>query len=161
MKKRQAIDKADLLSTFSGTIDYPLMNDYMFRSVMQSNKKVLTGLLCSLLHLDPGDIRSVEVLNPIELGKTIENKDFFLDIKILMNDNTVINLEMQLQNEYNWPERSLIYLCRLFDHLNSGDDYVQIKTAFQIGILNFTPFPAHPEFYSIYKLMNKKKSSYI
>lgn len=161
MKKRQAIDKADLLSTFSGTIDYPLMNDYMFRSVMQSNKKVLTGLLCSLLHLDPVDIRSVEVLNPIELGKTIENKDFFLDIKILMNDNTVINLEMQLQNEYNWPERSLIYLCRLFDHLNSGDDYVQIKTAFQIGILNFTPFPAHPEFYSIYKLMNKKKSSYI
>ena len=66
------------------------------------------------------------------------------------------NLEMQLQNEYNWPERSLIYLYRLFDHLNSGDDYRQIKTAFQIGILNFTPFPAHPEFYAIYKLMNKK-----
>ena len=156
MKKQDTSGQTDYLSAYSGTIDYPLMNDYMFRSVMQSNKNVLKGLLCSLLHLQPEDILSVEILNPIELGKTIQDKDFFLDIKILMNDSTVVNLEMQVHNEYNWSERSLVYLCRLFDNLNSGMDYGQVKPAFQIGILNFTPIPERPEFYSTYKLMNEK-----
>ena len=115
------------LASFTGTIDYPLMNDYMFRSVMQSNENVLKGLLCSLLHLNPNDIWSVQILNPIELGKRISDKDFILDIKILMNNNTSINLEMQVNNRYNWPERSLVYLSRLFDGLNAGEAYKAVK----------------------------------
>lgn len=144
------------LASFTGTIGYPLMNDYMFRSVMQSNENVLKGLLCSLLHLNPNDIWSVQILNPIELGKKISDKDFILDIKILMNNNTSINLEMQVNNRYNWPERSLVYLSRLFDGLNAGEAYKAVKPAFQIGILNFTPFPRYPEFFSTYKMLNIK-----
>ena len=142
--------------SFTGVIDYPLTNDYMFRSVMQSNEKVLKGFLCSLLHLKPGDVRRVQVLNPIELGKKISDKEFILDIRILMNNNTAINLEMQVNNQYNWPERSLVYLSRLFDGLNAGDTYKTVKPAFQIGILNFTLFPKYPEFFSTYKMLNTK-----
>ncbi len=144
------------LASFTGTIDYPLMNDYMFRSVMQSNENVLKGLLCSLLRLDPNNVQTVQILNPIELGKKISDKEFVLDIKVLMNNNTAINLEMQINNQYNWPERSLVYLSRLFDGLNAGESYRAVKPAFQIGILNFTPFPGHPEFFSTYKMMNIK-----
>ena len=142
--------------SFTGAIDYPLMNDYMFRSVMQSNGNVLKGFLCSLLHLNPGDVRTVQILNPIELGERISDKEFILDIKILMNDDTVIDLELQVNNQYNWPERSLSYLCRLFDGLNAGEEYRESKAAFQIGILNFTIFPKHPEFFSTYQIMNVK-----
>ncbi len=149
-------DSMPKLASFTGAIDYPLMNDYMFRSVMQSNKNVLKELLCFLLHLDPANVREVQILNPIELGKKISDKEFILDIKILMNNNTVINLEMQMNNQYNWPERSLIYLSRLFDSLNAGEAYKTVKPAFQIGILNFTPFPEHSEFFSTYKMMNIK-----
>lgn len=35
----------------TGKIDYTMTNDYMFRAVLQENEKVLTGLICSLLHL--------------------------------------------------------------------------------------------------------------
>ncbi len=146
----------DFLSAASGTIDYTLTNDYMFRSVMQSNGNVLKALLCALLHLKPEEVVSAEIKNPIELGREIDNKEFQLDIKICMNDLAVINLEMQLRNEHNWPERSLIYLCRLFDDLNSGEDYGEVKPAFQIGIIDFVLFPEHPEFYATYKLMNVK-----
>ena len=141
-------------AAFNGAIDYPLMNDYMFRSVMQSNENVLKGLLCSLLHLNPDDVRKVQILNPIELGKKISDKDFILDIKILMNSSTAVNLEMQVNNQYNWPERSLVYLSRLFDGLNTGEAYKAVKPAFQIGILNFTLFPKYPEFFSTYKMLN-------
>ena len=143
-------------ASFTGTIDYPLMNDYMFRSVMQSNENVLKSFLCSLLHLNPDDVWSVQILNPIELGKKISDKDFILDIEILMNNNTSINLEMQVNNQYNWPERSLVYLSRLFDGLNAGDTYRTVKPAFQIGILDFTLFPQRPEFFGTYKMMNVK-----
>ncbi len=143
-------------AAMTGAIDYPLMNDYMFRSVMQSNENVLKGLLCSLLHLNPEEVRVVQVLNPIELGEKISDKEFILDIKILMNNNTAINLEMQVNNQYNWPERSLVYLSRLFDGLNKGEAYRAVKPAYQIGILNFTLFPEYPEFFSTYKMLNIK-----
>ncbi|MDE7201741.1 MAG: hypothetical protein K2O91_07520 [Lachnospiraceae bacterium] len=39
------------LKNATGKIDYALMNDCMFHIVMQSNKKVLMGLVCALLHL--------------------------------------------------------------------------------------------------------------
>lgn len=35
----------------SGQLRFNIMNDYMFRAVLQSNNKVLRGLICSLLHL--------------------------------------------------------------------------------------------------------------
>ena len=144
------------LALLTGAIDYPLTNDYMFRSVMQCSENVLKGFLCSLLRLRTDDVRRVQVLNPIELGKKISDKEFILDIRILMNNNTVINLEMQVNNQYNWPERSLLYLSRLFDGLNAGDTYKTVKPAFQIGILNFTLFPKYPEFFSTYKMLNTK-----
>lgn len=105
------------------------MNDYMFHSVMQRNQKVLKGLLCALLHLNPSEIHSIEILNPINQGNSIKNKTFYLDIKILMNNYAIINIELQVLNEHNWPERSLVYLCRLFDNLHAGDDYTEISPA--------------------------------
>ena len=55
---------------------------------------------------------------------------------------------MQVVNYHDWSERSLNYLCRLFNNLNKGDDYSTTLPAIQIGILDFTPFPENPSFYS-------------
>lgn len=92
-----------------------MTNDYMFRYILQKNKKVLIGLTCALLHLHTEEIMTISIENPIDLSKNITGKDFVLDIKILLNSNRLLNLEMQVKNEYNWKERSLVYLCRSFD----------------------------------------------
>ena len=123
---------------------------------MQRNNFVLRGLIAALLHMNESDIHSVFITNPINLGECITDKTFILDINLILNDNTIINLEMQVINEGNWPERSLSYLCRSFDQLKSGDQYITVKPVIQIGILNFTLFPDYPEFYSTYKLKNIK-----
>lgn len=128
----------------------------MFRAILQQNKKVLKALIGALLHLKPENILSVEITNPIELGKKIDAKEFILDIKISLNNRSTINLEMQVRNQYNWEERSLSYLCRSFDQLNSGDEYKKALPAIHIGFLDFTPFPKVPEFYATYKLLNVK-----
>ena len=140
----------------SGQIPYNMTNDYMFRAVLQSNNKVLRGLICSLLHLSEQKVISVEITNPIILGETVTDKEFRLDINVNLNNRTLINLEMQIANKLNWRERSVMYLCRSFDHLSHGQDYSEAKSAIHIGFLDYTLFKERPEFYASYKLINVK-----
>ena len=84
-----------------GALTIPMTNDYLFRALLQQNNKVLTGLIASLLHLSPSEISSVEITNPIVLGESTSDKTFFLDIRVVLNQNTLINLEMQVINEHN------------------------------------------------------------
>jgi predicted transposase/invertase (TIGR01784 family) len=142
----------------TGKITYGMTNDYMFKIVLESNLEVLKTLICALLHLLITDIK-IEVRNPIIPGESVGDKEFILDIKIIMNDNTVINLEMQLRNLGNWIDRSLNYLCRLYDDLSSGQDYNETMSAIHIGFLDFTLFDDKPEFYATYKMMNVKNSN--
>ncbi|MCM1213160.1 MAG: Rpn family recombination-promoting nuclease/putative transposase [Lachnospiraceae bacterium] len=144
------------LDSATGPVSIPMYNDYLFRALLQQNNRVLKGLICSLLHLDSEQVRTVSIRNPIELGDTIDSRDFFLDVKVLMNDQAYINLEMQVINEHNWTDRSLSYLCRSFDHLEHGQDYRYAKPTIQIGLLNFTLFPENPEFYATYQFLNVK-----
>lgn len=47
----------------------------------------------SNLQLPPKSIKSTRILNPIELGKSFDDKTFVLDVKVLLNDASVINLD--------------------------------------------------------------------
>lgn len=140
----------------TGKMPYSLTNDYLFRALLQKNNRVLKHLICALLHLRPEKVEAVTILNPIVLGQAIDNKTFILDVRVSLNNAAVINLEMQIVNYRNWPERSLSYLCRNFDHLQKGQDYRESKPVVHIGFLDFPLFPEHPEFYATYKMLNVK-----
>lgn len=150
-------NSSDSWFSASDPLTIPMTNDYLFRALLQRNNHVLKGLICSLLSLSPSEVKSVIITNPIILGESINDKTFLLDISLTLNDNTLINLEMQVINEHNWPERSLSYLCRTFDNLNSSENYQSVKPVIQIGLLDFTLFPSYPEFYSTYQFLNVKK----
>ena len=157
MNQKEHFTSSPLATSFinaKGKIPYNMTNDYMFRAVLQSNNKVLRGLICALLHLQESDIRSVEITNTIVLGQSIVSKEIRLDVNVLLNDDRLINLEMQVANELNWPNRSVLYLCRSFDQLNHGQNYNEIKPVIHIGFLDYTLFEEYPEFYATYKLIN-------
>ena len=144
------------LQNATGKLPYSLTNDYMFRATFQQNEHALKGLICSVLGLEPEKVTSVEVRNPIELGKSIDSKDFIMDLRILLNNDTHINIELQVLNLGNWPERSLGYLCRSFDTLNKGQDYIETKPVVQVCFLDFTLFSDKPEFFANYMFTNVK-----
>lgn len=77
-------------------------------------------------------------------------------MKILLNGNTVLNIEMQVESLNFWQERSLGYLCRAFDNLNRGDGYLKVKSAIHVGILDFPLDPKDKTFYSTYYMMNEQ-----
>ena len=140
----------------TGKIPYNMTNDYMFRAILQKSQNVLESLVCALLHLDPSQIQSITITNPIVLGESIDDKEFILDTNVLLNNNTKINLEMQVVNAHNWTDRSLSYLCRSYDQLYQGHGYTEALPAIHIGFLDFQLFQDHAEFYSIYKMLNVK-----
>ena len=133
-----------------------MTNDYMFRIVFQENKFALKGLISSVLHISPDSIKDLEVKNTVKPGVSISDKEYRMDILVIMNDNASINIEMQLRNQGNWKYRSLSYLCREFDNLDHGDDYENVQPTYQIGFLGFTLFDDHPEFCAKYQLRNEK-----
>ena len=82
--------------------------------------------------------------------------NIFHILLVKLNNESVINLEMQVNNYLNWVPRSLYYLCREFTSLDHGEDYSKVKPAIHIGFLDFTLFDEHPEFYATYRMCNLK-----
>lgn len=74
--------KNETYLTVTGEIRYNMTNDYMFRAILQENEKVLRGLVSSLLHMRPEEIKSISVENPITLGDAMDKKTIVFDVKI-------------------------------------------------------------------------------
>ena len=149
-------EAAEALKKATGTILYTFLNDYMFRVILQKHKNVLRSVVCACLKLKAEEVQDIVVQNPIELGEAIDDKTFILDINVLLNNNTIINLEMQVLDLKDWPERSLSYLARSYDNVAKGDEYINVKPVYHIGFLNYTIFPEYPEFFAKYRMMNIK-----
>ena len=140
----------------TGKIPYNMTNDYMFRMVLQNSEDTLINLVCSVLHLSRDDIESIKIENPILPGDAIDEKEYQMDVMVILNNNTHINLEMQVINYKNWPERSVAYLSRKFNDLSKGKDYSKIEPVYHIGFLDFAPFEDHSEFFAKYHIRNDR-----
>jgi len=145
---------------FTGKLPYRLTNDYLFRAVFQTRPKALEGLCRAVLRLKPEDTLSVTLQNPIKLGTRIDNKEFVLDLAVIINNVLFLNLEMQVYHEAFWKERALSYACRSFDQLNHGEKYGQVLPVVHVGFLNYSLFPDYPEFFATYELANTSNPNY-
>ena len=140
----------------AGELPVKMTNDYLFHAIFQSNEAALKGLVCALLHMRPDKITSIKVTNPIILGEGIDFKTTVLDLLLILNDKTYLNLELQAENEGDWPDRSLLYLFRTVNVLKKGEPYQNLPEAIHVGILDYALFSEYPEFYATYMFLNVK-----
>ena len=127
--------------------------DFVFKNIFGSEKN--PNILISFLNatLKPKDlITSVEIKNT-DLNKGyIEDKFSRLDVKATTSNNEIINIEIQLKNEYNMIKRSLYYWSKLYsEQLHEGEDYSILKRTICINILNFKYLKTR-KFHSGYRL---------
>ena len=127
--------------------------DFVFKNIFGSEKH--PNILISFLNatLKPKDlITEVEIKNT-DLNKGyIEDKFSRLDVKATTSSNEIINIEIQLKNEYNMIKRSLYYWSKLYsEQLNEGEDYSVLKRTICINILNFKYLKTR-KFHSGYRL---------
>jgi len=127
--------------------------DFVFKNIFGSEKN--PEILISFLNatLKPKDlIKAVEIKNTDINKDYIEDKFSRLDVKATTNNNEVINIEIQLKNEYNMIKRSLYYWSKLYsEQLNEGADYSLLKRTICINILNFKYLKTR-KFHSGYRL---------
>lgn len=132
-----------------------MMNDFAIKRVLH-NKKALKGLLSSLLDIPVNEIRSLEFADSVLSGEYAEEHGGILDIRIIMNNDKRINVEMQIRFFAGWEERSLFYLSRMFvEGFEKGGDYKTIEACIHISILGYS-LSETEGFYSIIELRNRK-----
>ena len=127
--------------------------DFVFKNIFGSekNSKILISFLNATLK-SKDLITSVEIKNT-DLNKGyIEDKFSRLDVKATTSNEEIINIEIQLKNEYNMIQRSLYYWSKLYsEQLNEGEDYSILKRTICINILNFKYLKTR-KFHSAYRL---------
>lgn len=113
--------------------------DFVFKNIFGSEKnpRILISFLNAILK--PKDlITKVEIKNTDINKEYIEDKFSRLDVKATTSNDEIINIEIQLKNEYNMIKRSLYYWSKLYsEQLNEGEDYNVLKRTICINILNF------------------------
>ena len=105
-------------------INLTLTNNYIFQKVFgkKGNEEILKDFLISILNIP---IEKIEIQTEVSLEKHLEkNKLGRLDIIAILNDDTIVNIEMQVNNYNNFIERSLYYWSgNYYNNLEKGEDY--------------------------------------
>ncbi len=131
--------------------------DFAFKEIM-TDENARIGFLSAVLKLEPKEIQKTNLLNTNLRKLHQDEKQGILDVRILMNNNTEIDIEIQLAELKVWADRSLFYLSKMYtEQIQEGQAYHVFKKCVSISILNFTLFPKEPEFYSCFRIMEEKR----
>ena len=126
--------------------------DFAFKELMADELSRI-GFLSAILKLDPKDIQETHLLNTNLRKMHEDEKQGILDVRILMNDQTEIDIEIQLAELKVWADRSLFYLSKMYvEQIAPGQNYTVFKKCVSISILNFNLFQEEKEFYSCFHL---------
>ena len=127
--------------------------DFVFKNIFGSVKhpRILISFLNSVLK-PKYPIVSVNIKNTDLEKHFVEDKFSRLDVKAETSNKEIINIEIQLKNEYNMIKRSLYYWSKLYEEqLNEGEDYSELKRTICINILNFK-YLKNDRFHNGYRL---------
>ena len=124
--------------------------DFAFKEIMR-NEIVRKGFLSAVLGINDTDIKSTVILNT-NLSKIHEDeKQGILDVRLTMNNNTEIDIEIQLAYMKSWADRSTFYLSKmLVEQIGINKKYTNIKKCIGINILDFDYIKQTKRFHTVY-----------
>ena len=115
----------------------PLTSDYVFKRIFgqEDSKSALKDFLESILDVK---IKDIEINNP-EIPKNYYDSKFaLLDLRVTLNTEVVVDVEMQMQNQHNMQQRSPFYMANNYaNSIKEGEPYINCKKSIGINILNF------------------------
>ena len=129
----------------------PITDDYIFKRVFafEGNESALKDLLEAILNKD---IKTVTIKNPEIIPYEKDEKRGLLDIKAETDDGTILDIEMQMEDEKNTDERGTQYLGKMItEQLKKGDKYKKLKKSIVIFITNYN-FLKRNSYHSVGKM---------
>ena len=138
-----------------------LRNDLLFHMVFTRNPKALKSLLSAVLGIPLAEIVQIEVLNPMQYSEVSDTKLTVLDLKVHLNGNRFVLVEMQVRRFAFWTNRIVAYASRqVADQIHGDFDYAKLEPVIQISIMDHTLFADHPRFFTKYTLRDRDGYEY-
>ena len=141
--------------------DQPIVKlklDIIFKRVFgdENNKGIIAAMVSALLEIPRESIREITI-NNVELPPEYLDRKFSrLDLKLDVDGRTV-NVEMQVNYESDFRERTLFYWSKIYsEDLKAGDEYGDLKKTFCVNIINFNLFDCE-DYHSHFKVMEKDR----
>jgi predicted transposase/invertase (TIGR01784 family) len=133
-------------------LKYTFKNDTLFKMLFVKYPELLKRLVAELLGIRFEGIEQFEIRNPEMPPESLGDKFCRLDINMTV-DGKRVDLEVQVQNEGDYPERSLFHWAREYSTaLAEGEDYSKLPRTIIISIINFKLFDCN-EFHSEYQAL--------
>jgi predicted transposase/invertase (TIGR01784 family) len=130
-------------------LEYTFKNDILFKMLFVTHPNLLKRLVAELLAIGFESIGQFEIKNPEMPPEAMGDKFCRLDINMTV-DGQRVDLEIQVANEGDYPERSLFYWAREYSTaLEEGGGYAELPRTIVISIVDFTLFDCaafHSEF---------------
>ena len=132
-----------------------LKADFVVKELF-AHETVRKQFLSDVLGIPVAQIKSVRLANPFLRKLLRRQKQGILDVVMVLNDGTKVDVEMQVDAQKHWTKRNLYYLGRLYtDDLMIGENYSKLRRCVSISLLDFKLFPDKQEYHSIYRLRDE------
>lgn len=134
-------------------------SDLVFKELMR-NETVRRHFISTVLDIPLEEIKSVRLENTFLSRRSRLEKQCILDVRMQLNDNSRINVELQIRRMEHWDKRSLFYMAKMYtDGLVSGQKYDRLKKCIVINILDFSG-DEHSDYHKVYQLRDEKGRKY-
>lgn len=136
-----------------GTI-VSLRQDFSFKHLFR-NEEVLRHFISDALGIPLEEIRSVRPTNTFLWKRFKKQKQGILDVALELNNDSKVDIELQIEMLDYWDRRSLFYLAKLFtEGLLSGQEYDKLKRCISISVLGFN-LDTRSEYHKVYRLRDE------
>ena len=130
-------------------LQYTFKTDTLFKMLFVKYPELLRMLVAALLRIPLESIEEFKIRNPEMPPESLGDKFCRLDINMTVNGQRV-DLEVQVSNEGDYPERTMYHWAREFSTaLPVGSSYSMLPRTIIISIVNFKLFECvefHSEF---------------
>ena len=116
--------------------------DLVFRTYFKKNTKVLISLLESFFpDIKKAKIKDLQIL-PSNYLENPDDKQSILDLSLLLENRSKVNVEMQILPEVSFFNRVIFYWSKMYgSSLKRGQSYSQLKPVYSLIITDFSVFP--------------------
>jgi len=137
-------------------LEYTFKNDVLFKMLFVQHPKLLERLISSLLGIPSENISQFRILNPEMPPENLGDKFCRLDINMIV-DGQRVDLEIQVSDEGDCPERVMLYWARDFSTaLAAGESYSLLPRTIIISIIDFSLFDCE-EYHSFFQLLETSR----
>ncbi|MEM1169387.1 MAG: Rpn family recombination-promoting nuclease/putative transposase [Cyanobacteria bacterium P01_H01_bin.35] len=134
--------------------------DFAFKKIFGSteSKDILISFLNALIYYGKSIIQDLEIIDPYNPGDIISLRESYLDVKAVLNDGSIVIIDMQVLNVPTFQKLVIYNLSKAYgNQLNIGDGYRKLRRVISLTITDFKMFDETADYINQFIFKEKDK----